>query len=77
MHFLFYFYNFKKLIMAHPKRRQSKSRKKKRRNFYRISNPRLGKDPITKQYHLYHRAHWYENKLYYKGKIILEKKLYS
>lgn len=63
--------------MAHPKRRQSKSRKKKRRTFYRISNPRLGKDPITKQYHLYHRAHWYENKLYYKGKIILEKKLDS
>lgn len=62
--------------MAHPKRRQSKSRKKKRRTHYYILNPRLGLDIETKQYHLYHRAHWYENKLFYRGQILIDKNKY-
>lgn len=59
--------------MAHPKRRQSKSRKNKRRTYYKSKLPQLSIDPITKQMYLYHHAHWYNNKLYYKGKIVLER----
>ena len=60
--------------MAHPKKRQSKSRKNKRRTHYKISEPQLAKDSTTGQIHLYHRAHWHEKKLYYRGKVVLEKK---
>jgi large subunit ribosomal protein L32 len=27
--------------------------------------------------HLYHRAHWHEGKLYYRGKVVLEKEVAS
>lgn len=59
--------------MAHPKRRQSKARKNKRRTHYKAELPQLATDPTTKQMHLFHRAHWYEDKLYYRGKVILDK----
>ncbi|WP_375323267.1 50S ribosomal protein L32 [Candidatus Karelsulcia muelleri] len=62
--------------MAHPKRKQSKSRKKKRRTSYTISSPKLGIDIKTKQLHLYHRAHWYEKNLFYKGKLLFIKNKY-
>ncbi|MCH1402248.1 MAG: ribosomal protein L32, partial [Schleiferiaceae bacterium] len=29
--------------------------------------------PTTGEAHLYHRAHWHEGKLYYKGKVVMEK----
>jgi len=29
----------------------------------------------TGQSHLYHRAHWHEGKLYYKGQVIAEKEV--
>ncbi len=57
--------------MAHPKRRQSKSRRNKRRSHFKIKKPLLAKCALTKQKHLYHHAYWYENKLYYRGKIVL------
>jgi large subunit ribosomal protein L32 len=60
--------------MAHPKRRQSKSRQAKRRTHDKIAIPQLAKDPKTGQYHIYHKAYWHENKLYYRGKVVLEKK---
>lgn len=60
--------------MAHPKRRQSKSRKNKRRNQYKIQYPQLSIDSTTKQVHIFHHAHWYNDKLYYRGKILVDKK---
>jgi len=59
--------------MAHPKRRQSSTRRDKRRTHDRAVVPQLGKCSATGQLHLYHRAHWHEGKLYYKGKVVLEK----
>ncbi|KAB1063162.1 MULTISPECIES: 50S ribosomal protein L32 [Salibacter] len=59
--------------MAHPKRRQSKTRRDKRRTHYKAEAPTVAVCPTTGQPHLYHRAHWHEGKLYYKGKVVMEK----
>ena len=53
--------------MAHPKRKTSKSRRDKRRTHYKAVAPQIAKDPTTGEAHLYHRAHWHEGKLYYRG----------
>ena len=59
--------------MAHPKRRQSTTRRDKRRTHYKASTPNIATCPTTGEPHLFHRAHWYEGKLYYKGKVVMEK----
>lgn len=59
--------------MAHPKRKQSKTRRDKRRTHFKTSAPTVATCPATGQSHLFHRAHWFEGKLYYKGKVVLEK----
>ena len=59
--------------MAHPKRKTSKTRRDKRRTHYKASLNQIATDPTTGEPHLYHRAHWYEGKLYYKGKVVMEK----
>jgi large subunit ribosomal protein L32 len=28
--------------------------------------------PTTGQPHLFHRAHWFEGKMYYKGKVVID-----
>ena len=61
--------------MAHPKRRVSKTRKNKRRTHYKLDAPNVVTCPTTGEPHLYHRAHWHEGKLYYKGKVVLEKQV--
>ncbi len=61
--------------MAHPKRRISKTRRDKRRTHYKAVAANLATDPTTGQHHLYHRAHWHEGKLYYKGQVVLEKEV--
>jgi len=61
--------------MAHPKSRQSKTRRDKRRTHYKASAPTLSTCPTTGQPHLRHRAHWHEGKLYYKGQVIAEKEV--
>jgi large subunit ribosomal protein L32 len=61
--------------MAHPKRKQSKTRRDKRRTHYKAELPTIATCPTTGQPHLYHRAHWYEGKLYYKGKVVIESDL--
>jgi large subunit ribosomal protein L32 len=33
----------------------------------------IAKDTTTGEAHLFHRAHWFEGKLYYKGKVVMEK----
>ena len=59
--------------MPHPKHKISKSRRDKRRTHDKAIAPTVGTDPTTGETHLYHRAHWHENKLYYKGKIVMER----
>ncbi len=58
--------------MAHPKRRSSKQRGRKRRTHYKIKMPQIAIDSTTGEAHLYHRAHWHEGKLYYKGKVVID-----
>ena len=55
--------------MAHPKRKISKTRRDKRRTHYKASSAQIATDKTTGQDHLYHRAHWHEGKLYYRGKV--------
>lgn len=58
--------------MAHPKKRTSKTRRDKRRTHYKANMPQIAKDPTTGEAHLYHRAHWHEDKLYYRGKVLID-----
>ncbi|MGB3774030.1 MAG: 50S ribosomal protein L32 [Leeuwenhoekiella sp.] len=58
--------------MAHPKRKVSKTRRDKRRTHYKASMPKITVDATTGEAHLYHRAHWHEGKLYYRGQILID-----
>jgi len=58
--------------MAHPKRKISKQRRDKRRTHYKAIVPQIAKDPTTGEAHLYHRAHWHEGKLYYRGQVLID-----
>ena len=35
--------------------------------------PTIAKDATTGEMHLYHRAHWHEGKLYYRGQVLIDK----
>ena len=59
--------------MAHPKRKISKTRRDKRRTHYKAAEINLVKCPTTGELHLPHRAFWHENKLYYRGNVVMEK----
>jgi large subunit ribosomal protein L32 len=59
--------------MPNPKRRHSQQRSAKRRTHYKTTADTLSVDSATGETHVRHRAHWVENKLYYKGKVVLEK----
>ena len=59
--------------MAHPKRRQSKTRTRKRRTHDAPTAANVSTCPTTGQPHMFHRAHWHEGKLYYKGKVVMER----
>ncbi|YBU89297.1 MAG: 50S ribosomal protein L32 [Candidatus Walczuchella monophlebidarum] len=58
--------------MPNPKRRQSKSRRNKRRTHCKAMLPQLTYCSTTGKTHLYHRAYWNNNKLYYRGKVVVE-----
>lgn len=60
--------------MAHPKRRQSRQRTGKRRSHDKAILPTLSVDATTGETHVRHRAHWNEGKLYYKGRVVVDKK---
>jgi large subunit ribosomal protein L32 len=59
--------------MPNPKHKISKTRRDKRRTHYKAVAPTLATCPTTGEIHLFHRAHWYEGKLYYKGRVVMEK----
>ena len=61
--------------MPNPKNRHSKARTGSRRANFKAAAPTVATDSSTGQPHLYHRAHWYEGKLYYKGKVVMEKEI--
>ena len=61
--------------MAHPKRKTSKTRRDKRRTHVKAKADNIATCPTTGEAHLFHRAHWSEGKLYYKGKVVLEKEV--
>lgn len=61
--------------MAHPKRRQSSTRRDKRRTHYKIEAPQIAVDKTTGVSHLYHRAYWHEGKMYYRGKVVMEREI--
>ena len=58
--------------MAHPKRKISKTRRDKRRTHYKATTPQIATCPTTGEPHLYHRAHWHEGKLYYRGQVLID-----
>ena len=58
--------------MAHPKRKISKTRRDKRRTHYKAKMPKIAVDATTGEAHLYHRAHWHEGKLYYRGQVLID-----
>ena len=58
--------------MAPPKRKISKTRRDKRRTHIKAKTQQIAKDKTTGEAHLYHRAHWHEGKLYYKGRVLIE-----
>ena len=59
--------------MAHPKRKISKTRRDKRRTHYKAVSKSYIICPTTGETHLPHRAFWHEDKLYYKGEIMMER----
>lgn len=59
--------------MAHPKRKISKTRRDKRRTHQVVQVRNFSICPTTGELHLPHRAFWYEDKLYYKGQVVMEK----
>ncbi len=61
--------------MAHPKKRQSRARRNKRRTHYKLRMPQIAIDKTTGEAHLYHRAYWHEGKLYYRGKVLFDPEL--
>ncbi len=61
--------------MAHPKRKTSKTRRDKGRTHYKATAKQLTVCPTTGEFHLPHRAFWLEGKLYYKGKVVMEKEV--
>lgn len=61
--------------MPNPKRRHSQQRSAKRRTHYKATLSTLSIDKTTGETHLRHRAHWVENKLMYRGRVVLEKEV--
>lgn len=59
--------------MPNPKRRHSAQRGAKRRTHYKATAETFSIDAVTGESHLRHRGHWVEDKLYYRGRVVLDK----
>jgi large subunit ribosomal protein L32 len=59
--------------MPNPKRRHSQQRSAKRRTHYKATAETWSIDQTTGESHLRHRAHWSEGKLYYRGRVVVDK----
>ncbi len=58
--------------MAHPKSKISKQRKRKRRTHKVAATPQLATCQATGEVHIYHRAHWVDGNMYYKGQLVIK-----
>lgn len=58
--------------MPNPKRRHSQQRGAKRRTHYKAVAATWSVDQTTGESHLRHRAHWVEDKMYYRGKVVID-----
>jgi len=58
--------------MPNPKRRHSAQRGAKRRTHYKADTETWSIDKTTGESHLRHHAHWVENKMYYRGKVLVD-----
>jgi len=58
--------------MAHPKRRTSKQRKRKRRTHFKAAVPQVATCQTTGESHLYHNAYQVDGDLYYRGRILVK-----
>ncbi|MFD0932081.1 50S ribosomal protein L32 [Psychroflexus salinarum] len=58
--------------MAHPKRKISKTRRDKRRTHDKAKMPQIATDTTTGEAHLFHRAHWHEGKMFYRGQVLID-----
>lgn len=59
--------------MPNPKRRFSKTRTASRRSTKKAAAPTLSIDSTTGATHLRHRAHKEGDKLFYKGRVVVDK----
>jgi large subunit ribosomal protein L32 len=59
--------------MPNPKRRFSKTRTASRRSTYKAAAPTLSVDSETGATHLRHRAHKEGDKLFYRGRVVVDK----
>ena len=59
--------------MPNPKRKISKTRRDKRRTHYKATPKQFSIDAATGETHLPHRAYWHEDKLYFKGQVVMER----
>jgi large subunit ribosomal protein L32 len=59
--------------MPNPKRRFSKTRTASRRSTKVALAPTVSTDSATGQTHLRHRAHWDGDKLFYMGRVVVDK----
>jgi large subunit ribosomal protein L32 len=59
--------------MPNPKHKHSKARTGSRRANFKAAVPTITTCTATGQPHLMHRAHWFEGKLYYKGRVVMER----
>jgi large subunit ribosomal protein L32 len=57
--------------MPNPKRRHSQQRGAKRRTHYKATIDTLSTDKTTGEVHLRHRAHWVENQMFYRGRVVM------
>jgi large subunit ribosomal protein L32 len=58
--------------MAHPKSRTSKQRKRKRRTHKKTAIPQIAICQTTGEPHIYHRAYWHDDSMYYKGQLVIK-----
>lgn len=58
--------------MAHPKRRTSKQRKRKRRTNFKAPVPQVATCQTTGESHLFHNAYQVDGDLYYRGRILVK-----
>ncbi len=58
--------------MAHPKWKTSKARKRKRRTHLSAAVPQIATCSNTGEKHVYHKAYYVGDDLYYRGKVLVK-----